>query len=349
MKARFTEEQIITILREDWSRDGGSRAASTGLAVRHYTSERRSRRLEVSEARRPEEVPGRGDGGHAMLTDTPQTNGAAASKREDAVHLSRVHGVSQQRAWSFTGEDLATMRFWGGGRTMATISATRTGGSASAVRLALAQGSTAARGVPVNHKKPRRLYREEVRRRPERKRALGHASTDAFAAGPQPTLVDGLRQRSADQQPVLPDAGGSRRLHAGMPLPVRRHVAGPAPGSARTGRGAGSARLFAALRLGKGPEFTARRSCAGRKRAAWTGTTSPGKPTQNALIESFNGRLRDELLNETLFTSFAHARIASTSGVVTTSPDDQTARAAVRAPANDDYEELEPLYSDNGI
>ncbi len=30
---------------------------------------------------------------------------------------------------------------------------------------------------------------------------------------------------------------------------------------------------------------------------------------QNAFIESFNGRLRDELLNETLFTSLAQARV----------------------------------------
>jgi len=37
---------------------------------------------------------------------------------------------------------------------------------------------------------------------------------------------------------------------------------------------------------------------------------APGKPQQNAFIESFNGRLRDELLNETLFTSLAHARTA---------------------------------------
>jgi putative transposase len=35
---------------------------------------------------------------------------------------------------------------------------------------------------------------------------------------------------------------------------------------------------------------------------------APGKPQQNAFIESFNGRLRDELLNETLFSSLAHAR-----------------------------------------
>jgi putative transposase len=35
---------------------------------------------------------------------------------------------------------------------------------------------------------------------------------------------------------------------------------------------------------------------------------APGKPTQNAFIESFNARLRDECLNETLFTGLAHAR-----------------------------------------
>ena len=34
---------------------------------------------------------------------------------------------------------------------------------------------------------------------------------------------------------------------------------------------------------------------------------APGKPTHNAFIESFNGRLHDELLNETLFVSLAHA------------------------------------------
>ena len=35
---------------------------------------------------------------------------------------------------------------------------------------------------------------------------------------------------------------------------------------------------------------------------------APGKPTHNAFIESFNGRLRDEFLNETLFPSLHHAR-----------------------------------------
>ena len=50
---------------------------------------------------------------------------------------------------------------------------------------------------------------------------------------------------------------------------------------------------------------------------AWSGDVgvewhyiAPGKPTQNGYVESRNGRMRDELLNETLFTSLAHAREA---------------------------------------
>jgi putative transposase len=35
---------------------------------------------------------------------------------------------------------------------------------------------------------------------------------------------------------------------------------------------------------------------------------APGKPQQNGFVESFEGRLRDELLNETLFHSLPYAR-----------------------------------------
>ncbi len=45
---------------------------------------------------------------------------------------------------------------------------------------------------------------------------------------------------------------------------------------------------------------------ANQSRVEWH-YVAPGKPMQNAFIESFNGRLRNELLDETLFTSLARA------------------------------------------
>ena len=35
---------------------------------------------------------------------------------------------------------------------------------------------------------------------------------------------------------------------------------------------------------------------------------APGKPTQNAYVESFNGKFRDECLNENTFDSLSEAR-----------------------------------------
>lgn len=55
-----------------------------------------------------------------------------------------------------------------------------------------------------------------------------------------------------------------------------------------------------------GSEFT---SNAIRAHVEWH-YIAPGKPMQNGFIESFNGRLRDELLNETLFSSLPQARTA---------------------------------------
>jgi hypothetical protein len=42
---------------------------------------------------------------------------------------------------------------------------------------------------------------------------------------------------------------------------------------------------------------------------------APGKPMQNGFCESFNGRMRDELLNESLFLGLDHARTKITNGV----------------------------------
>lgn len=54
-------------------------------------------------------------------------------------------------------------------------------------------------------------------------------------------------------------------------------------------------------KFGDGTEFTCNAMPAWRKDAVidWH-FIAPGKPMQNGFIESFNGRMRDELLNETL-------------------------------------------------
>ncbi len=65
-----------------------------------------------------------------------------------------------------------------------------------------------------------------------------------------------------------------------------------------------------AVRTDQGPEFT------GRALDQWAyqhgvqlKLIQPGKPTQNAFIESFNGKFRDECLNEHWFHTLDHARV----------------------------------------
>jgi len=64
-------------------------------------------------------------------------------------------------------------------------------------------------------------------------------------------------------------------------------------------------------------------------RAEWH-HIAPGKPMQNGFVASFNGKLRDECLNETLFRSVNHAR-------------------AVLADWKDDYNHVQPHTALGGI
>lgn len=68
-------------------------------------------------------------------------------------------------------------------------------------------------------------------------------------------------------------------------------------------------RLAQAIRTDHGPEFS------GRALQGWADERGvqlklirAGKPTQNAYVESFNARFRDECLNEQVFRNVAHAR-----------------------------------------
>jgi len=72
--------------------------------------------------------------------------------------------------------------------------------------------------------------------------------------------------------------------------------------------------LFISPSFNQGPDSNLRWrkfSVAGHRITRSNGTTfAPGKPMQNGYVESFNGRMRDELLNESLFFGLDHARSA---------------------------------------
>jgi putative transposase len=167
-------------------------------------------------------------------------------------------------------------------------------------------------GVPANHKRVYRLYREEglamrIRQRrrirwngavvkPAARQANERWSmdfvSDCVSSGKvirMLTIVDDYT-RECPAIEVDTSLGGLR---------VRRVL----------DRMASERGLPEATVVDNGPEFR------GRALAAWSEQRGvrldfiqPGKPAQNAYIESFNGRLRDECLNANWFTSLSDAR-----------------------------------------
>jgi putative transposase len=239
-----------------------------------------------------------------------------AARREAVAHLRLAFEVSERRACSTLGADRTSIRY------------RSTRSDDTAIRARLRELAVIRRrfgyrrlhillrreGIVMNHKKLRRLYREErlqVRRRGGRKRALGTRAPMALPQGPnQRWGLDFLSDAFADGRrfrilAIVDDF--TRECLALVPdtsLPGLRVVRELDALIVSRGRPAMCV-------SDNGTELT------GMAILRWSQETrvewhyiAPGKPQQNAFIESFNGRLRDELLNETLFSSLAHAREA---------------------------------------
>lgn len=168
------------------------------------------------------------------------------------------------------------------------------------------------KGHVMNHKKLYRIYREEglaVKRRRGRKRARGTRT-------PMPVAMRPNERWSMD---FLSDTFGASRRFRILAINDDCYreslglIADTSIPGARVAR-----ELDALVRLyGKpksivsdnGTEFTSRAilKWADENGVDWH-YIDPGKPQQNAFIESFNGSLRDELLNEEMFDSLDEAR-----------------------------------------
>lgn len=167
-------------------------------------------------------------------------------------------------------------------------------------------------GWEVNRKKLYRIYKEErltVRKRGGRKRALG---TRAPMAIPQ----DANQRWSLDF--VSDTLVDGRRFHILCVIDdfSRECLATVVDNSLSGERVARELDVIAERRgypcmvvSDNGTELTSNAMLAWQEdRGVEWHYIAPGKPMQNGLVESFNGRLRDECLNEHLFRSYRHAR-----------------------------------------
>jgi putative transposase len=167
-------------------------------------------------------------------------------------------------------------------------------------------------GVDVNWKKLYRLYREErltVRKRGGRKRALGTRAPMAIPQGPNQrwsldfvsdTLVDGRRFRIL----CVIDDFSRECLAAVVDNSISGHRVARELDVIAEQRG-----YPCVVVSDNGTELTSNAILTWQQeRSVEWHYIAPGKPMQNGFVESFNGRLRDECLNEHLFTSYRHAR-----------------------------------------
>jgi len=227
-----------------------------------------------------------------------------------------AHGISERRACSILGVDRSATRYrHRRGDDAATrqrlkeLAAERRRFGWRRLKLLLDR-----EGIRMNHKKLRRLYTEErlqVRRRGGRKRALGTRSPMTLPQGPNQrwsldfaadTLTDGRRFR------ILVVVDDFTReclcLIADTSLSGKRVARELSALIARRG-----ARPLLCV-SDNGTELTSNAilTWCQETKVDWH-YIAPGKPQQNAFAESFIGRLRDECLNETLFTSLRQARV----------------------------------------
>lgn len=96
-------------------------------------------------------------------------------------------------------------------------------------------------------------------------------------------------------------------------------------------------RLASEMRCGAELTFSAILRCS-QERQVESHHIAPGKLTQNAFVETFDGRLRDECLNETLFTRWHTPRRCWLLGSTTTTPSGRPLNSVSapppRSPAN---------------
>lgn len=237
-----------------------------------------------------------------------------AAKREAVAHLRGALAMSERRACTIVAAD----------RTMIRYRSRRPPESELRARLrALANQRRRfgyrrlfillrREGEPSGINRIYRFYREEglaVRKRRARRRAVGTRV---------PILVEARVNARWSLDFVHDQLAAGRRFRIlNIVDDVTRECLAAIPDTSISGRRVARELTAVIERRGRpemivsdnGTEFTSNviLSWAGEQHVEWH-YIAPGKPMQNGYIESFNGRMRDELLNETLFFDLDQAR-----------------------------------------
>ena len=237
-----------------------------------------------------------------------------AVKREAVAHLKTHLGLSERRACQIAGADRKMVRYQSQrapdtalrGRLRDLANERRRFGYRRLFVLLRREGESS--GINRIY----RLYREEgltVRKRKARRKAIGTRAPilmearanarwsldfvhDQFACGRRFRVLNVVDDVTRECLAAIPDTSISgRRVARELTALIERRGT---PGM---------------IVSDNGTELTSNailKWCAEHK-VEWH-YIAPGKPMQNGFVESFNGRMRDEFLNETLFRNLAHAR-----------------------------------------
>jgi putative transposase len=240
-----------------------------------------------------------------------------AVRRTAVAHLAETYEMSERRACRVIAADRSSVRYRSQRPDDAALRERLRALAAERRRFGYRRLHVLLRqeGLVINRKRTQRLYREEgltVRTRRGRKRATGTRAPLLTVAAPNARWsVDFVHDQLAD---------GRRLRILNVVDDVTKECLAAVVDTSISGRRV--ARELAMLVARRGPpelivsdhgtEFTSNAMLEWTQKAAvaWH-FIAPGKPMQNGICEAFNGRMRDELLNETLFFGLGHARVAT--------------------------------------
>lgn len=167
-------------------------------------------------------------------------------------------------------------------------------------------------GAVVNHKRVYRLYREEglsVRKRPRKRLARARVPASVPIAPNVRWSMDFVSDSLADGRKLRVFNVVDDYSREALIMKVDTSIGGQRVARLLDEQAAVRGEYPQSIVCDNGPEFTSRvLDQWAEEHGVRLEFIQPGKPVQNCFVESFNGRFRDECLNESWFVSMADAR-----------------------------------------